>query len=314
LERLEALANGINDYPSDDEAESRATSSQLLPAFERPLQVEPSKPSVLTAPTDHTASAKSTMPAFDQKTGPVIRLTRGTWEALGDRSRGLEEEVAMLSTAADNDTSMHIGKLRYQNESNNDQKASMGRVIAERDLEFKQQLDMQEQDEKMRDLEAKLKESKQKEGEPDRLRRAIDAADAAHAKDLKQREPGQIEEDRGRLTASSCHFYDSTITQGNMSIQRCPSGMASSVRIFNPLPRLQKAFHNAAAVALWVQAPENHSARRFSHFAGYCFRLRWLGTQRLPGGTFPRETVARLPTYKLSDSLHSLHIHRSEYS
>jgi DNA repair exonuclease SbcCD ATPase subunit len=210
LERLEALTTEINDYPSDDEAKSRATSSHLLPAFERPLQVVSNKPSTLTGSTEPTASAKSAsfaqpasfteptsfaqsaasakspMPAFDQETGPVIGVTKGVWDALEEQKRELEEELAMLRTDIDHDTSMRIGKLRYQNESNKDQKASMARVIAEKDLEIKQkQLDMQELDEKIRDLEAKLKQSKRDEGELNRLRRVIEAADAAHAKDLE---------------------------------------------------------------------------------------------------------------------------------
>jgi hypothetical protein len=195
LDRLEALTSRILNFPVDDEAKAppRTTTPSLVSTYSAPLQIGSDDNRV------PATFAKPPVSDFDQS-ALVVRVTKGVWDAMGEelgllkrQKQEIEHELSLLRldqrTVADvdYDMSMQIAKLRYQNESNNDQKATMSRVIAQKDVETKQQhLETQERDRKILELEAELRASKQTTGEADWLRGAMKDADAAHAKEVEK--------------------------------------------------------------------------------------------------------------------------------
>lgn len=162
MQRLESMLKELEDTPIDEDEDDNATvqltQSQpavqlLLPAFE-PLTTLPVRTGPITPPTP----AESAKPQLLEE--PVVRVTMHVWDAMGrdlealrDEKRALEIKIARLekqdtspSQAVDIEKDRmetQIGKLRYQNEQNKTQKATMARTLSQKDVEIKQlQLDL----------------------------------------------------------------------------------------------------------------------------------------------------------------------------
>ena len=111
----------------------------------------------------------------DQPTqDPVVRLTKHVWDSMGAdlqmltaQNRALEVKLARLQREKDsprvdeNELAVQIGKLRYQNEVNRDQKASMGRSLTSQEVDIKKlQLYTDELAKKLSAADCELKRSR----------------------------------------------------------------------------------------------------------------------------------------------------------
>jgi hypothetical protein len=82
----------------------------------------------------------------------------------------LEREAEALRNV-DHDVGSQLGKLRYQNEVNKGQKASMGRILAQKEMDIKkQQLDIDGLSRKLEEAESKNKELSSVSGTSEYLR------------------------------------------------------------------------------------------------------------------------------------------------
>jgi chromosome segregation ATPase len=104
----------------------------------------------------------------------------------------LQMQLASLRKAhrahldTDHDVSAQLGKLKYQNEVNRDQKAAMGREIAQRDVMIKElRLDVDDLNNRIAELEIKLDQRTRVNGEAEYLRSTIRENDASHARDAE---------------------------------------------------------------------------------------------------------------------------------
>jgi DNA repair exonuclease SbcCD ATPase subunit len=168
-------------------------STLLLPGFTTPPQIGP------IAPPTPTDSAQHHISAYDRSNTPVVRLTKDVWESMGNElstlskeKRDLEQRLASAERNQqalrdeDHDIGAQIGKLRYQNEANREQKATMGRALAEKDVEIKtQQLEIDRHGKKIIDLETEIHRLGKMVGDAERLRTTINDNEAAHARDLE---------------------------------------------------------------------------------------------------------------------------------
>jgi hypothetical protein len=192
--RLDALNSMMRDYHIDDASEPQSSipSPPLLPAFESPSKFGPVHP-----PTP-AGSVQPPVSVYDRASAPIVRVTKEVWESMGKeldvlqkQKRQLEKQLANLERKhntyldEDHDLGTQLGKLRYQNEANRDQKAAMGRSLAQKDVEIKQQrLDIDNLNKKVVNLKAELNQCGKIRGEADWLRSTIEDNDASHAREL----------------------------------------------------------------------------------------------------------------------------------
>jgi hypothetical protein len=195
FDRLEALTNDIVNYPIGTEAdrEPQTPSPSLLESFHPPPRIGP------VAPPTPVESVQAHISAYDRASEPVVRVTKGVWKSMGDelsllmkQKRQLEGKLAGLERdnqahlEEDHDVNTQLGKLRYQNEVNRDQKAAMGRLLAQKDVEIRQQeLDIDNLRKRIVELEAEVQQCGKVIGESEQLRITTKANDAAHARDLE---------------------------------------------------------------------------------------------------------------------------------
>ncbi|KAH7092635.1 hypothetical protein FB567DRAFT_489518 [Paraphoma chrysanthemicola] len=103
--------------------------------------------------------------------------------------------------------STQIGKLRYQNEANRDQKAAMGRSLAQQEVEIKkQQLEIDNLNRIINDLKSKISRQQQELSEIDRLRSAV--------KDISG-----LEETVKRLTLERDHALRAQVNSGDHALR-----------------------------------------------------------------------------------------------
>lgn len=218
--RLEALALSIKEYPIDNETGRRPRTplsspssphcQLLLPDFQSPPHIGPNGPPTPAESIQPSVSADDGAPA------PVVRVTTEVWDAMNNdltsmsrKKRALEERLASLERDhqdlrdEDHDAETQIGRLRYQNEVNRDQKAEMGRSLARDGVKImEQQLEIDNLGNKITDLEAEIHRRGKLIGEAQWLRTTVKDCKAAHARDLEEKAflVQQLEDTIERLT------------------------------------------------------------------------------------------------------------------
>jgi hypothetical protein len=180
--RLDALNSMMRDYEIDDmdKRRTRTPSPPLVPVLGSPLRFGPVPP-----PTP--AESVQPVSVYDRISAPMVRVTKEVWESMGKeldlvkkQKRQAEKQHASLERQhiahldEDHDVGTRLGKLKYQNEANRDQKATMGRALAQKEVEIKQQqLDIENLNKKIVELEDELNQCGQIKGEADWLRDTI---------------------------------------------------------------------------------------------------------------------------------------------
>jgi hypothetical protein len=194
IDRLEALTRSITNYPVDDaERGPRTPSPHSLLSFHTPPQfgrIDPPTPAEsVQAPTS----------AYDRVSEPIVRVTEAVWKTMGDNLSLLMEEKQQLEMKVaglqrdhqahfneNHDVGTQLDKLRYQNEANRGQKASMGRSLAQKDMEIKQQqLEIESLNNKITELDTQVERCGKVIGEAELLRIANKKNETAHARDLE---------------------------------------------------------------------------------------------------------------------------------
>lgn len=159
MQRLELMLKELDNIPIDDNEDNNATTQltqtnnafvqPLLPSFE-PLSTLPVRIGPTTPPTPADSTGPQMLP-----TEPVVRITMHAWEAMGrdvevlkEEKRALELKIARVEKlkassprlGSDKEEELHteIGHLRYQNEQNKTQKATMARTLSQKDVEIKE--------------------------------------------------------------------------------------------------------------------------------------------------------------------------------
>lgn len=163
MQRLEAILQELEDLPIEEDDNSTAHQHNhttpptlvepLIPGFERPAALP-----MRARPTSPPTPAVSIKPLLPEE--PAMRVTMHVWDAMGrdlkklkGEKQALEIEIARMQKTNHsvsphggddhNELQTKIGMLRYQNELNKTQKATMARALAEKDVQIKQlQLDV----------------------------------------------------------------------------------------------------------------------------------------------------------------------------
>lgn len=153
MQRLESMLQQLENVSVNNDDDENMISQQPSSAVESLLHdLELSgTPSMQIGPIAPPTPALSTRPA--QTEDPVVRVTTHVWdtmdrdmEALKDENRTLKIKVARLEKQkilpqVDNyksEMETQIGKLKYQNETDKTQKATMARALSEKDSQIKQ--------------------------------------------------------------------------------------------------------------------------------------------------------------------------------
>ncbi|KAJ4357108.1 hypothetical protein N0V95_002764 [Ascochyta clinopodiicola] len=154
MRRLESIIQELNDLPLDndenmtvhqlDHTTSVATDEPLLPSFDLLLPLP-----VRAGPISPPTPAESTRPTVLEES--VVRVTKHVWDSMGRDLEELKNEKRMLETeivrlekqkanphmeGSNDEMPTQIGQLRYQNEHNKTQKATMARALSEKDIQI----------------------------------------------------------------------------------------------------------------------------------------------------------------------------------
>jgi hypothetical protein len=223
LQRLESVTEWINQYQIDEDISPTTPSPLSREALLLQGLESPPHNGVVDPPTPAT-SIKPPVSAYDHVSGPVVRLTKDVWDSMNNSLRSLTEEKRVLesklavverqyqkSINEDHDVGAQLGLLRYQNEANRDQKANMGRTLAQKEVEIKkQQLDIGELTCKIAGLETELATCGQFKGEVDLLRSSMKSCEAAHARAITTHVAviRNLEADNARLKIEHNHAGD----------------------------------------------------------------------------------------------------------
>jgi hypothetical protein len=185
IARLDSLlADAV--HSSSDDASTPSPPVLLIPGLASPSQIAPAR----FGPTDPPTPTESIQPSrskYRSGQDPVVRVTKQIWDNMGKsldavkkQKQELEEKLAVLERETealrnvDHDVGSQLGKLRYQNEANNGQKANMGRDLAQKEMEIKeQQLDIDELSSKLEEADCKLRELSSVSGTSEYLRSTI---------------------------------------------------------------------------------------------------------------------------------------------
>lgn len=201
MDRLDALTKEINDYPVCEEAVQEPVMSSISPPSSSQVPRD-FGPIDLPTPAESVQSmVRRSRPvsAYDRSSTPAVRVTKAVWKSMGDdlellmrQKRELEAELASVRRGHqrllddDHDADARVGKLRYQNEANREQKASMGRSLAQKDVEIKkQQLDIDNLNTTIVELKSELADCAKNKGEAEFLRATIKDSDSAHGRELE---------------------------------------------------------------------------------------------------------------------------------
>lgn len=172
MKHFENIANAVLNYDSDDDSEYSSGIYSTTPTHKGPLlisglappaQIGPIKP---PTPTDSLrASPLGHLSGYEAAVSPT-ELVDLKEENLLLRCQLLNlEKKSKILQQADHSVESRLGLLKYHNEANKGQKASMGRALAEKDMEIKnQQLDNDDLIRKLAESEAKLRELKEISG------------------------------------------------------------------------------------------------------------------------------------------------------
>jgi predicted RNase H-like nuclease (RuvC/YqgF family) len=148
MQRLESMLKELGEIPVDDDEDDNATVELREP---HPASCESHTTlAVRTGPITPPTPAESTEPQMP--THPVVRITMHALEAMGRDLEALKEEkqafevkIARLEKQQspprvnrEEELQTEIGHLKYQNEQNKTQKATMARTLSQKDVEIKQ--------------------------------------------------------------------------------------------------------------------------------------------------------------------------------
>lgn len=162
MQRLESMLKELNEITAEDDDDNATVQfnrpkpavQPLLAGFE-PVPASPVRTGPITPPIPADSTEPQTLP-----TEAVVRVTIHTWETMGrdlevlkEEKRLLELKIARLEKlkaspprlSSDKEEELHteIGRLKYQNEQNKTQKATMARTLSQKDVEIKQlQMDL----------------------------------------------------------------------------------------------------------------------------------------------------------------------------
>lgn len=227
--------NESDDGPRTPTAPSPPSPCGLpLLGFQSPPRIGP------IGPPTPAASARPPVSAHDRANEPVVRVTKATWDAMNTdlttllkQKRDLERQLARLEqdrqTQRDDefDVDVKIGQLRYQNETNREQKAEMGRSLAQKDVELKQlKLDIENLQKKFPELEAEIARRGKLIGDAEWLRATKKEGEAAHARALEekdaivhrlQEEVDQLKRERDAATQANVHAGDHATRAQNLA-------------------------------------------------------------------------------------------------
>lgn len=192
--RLDALASELNDFSFENETQLHTPSPPLATAFQSIPRIDPIDP-----PTPADSIRRQPVSAYDRISAPVVRETKEVWDSLGKdmdllkkQKRELEQQFASLQKNhrtrldEDHDVSAQLGKLKFQNEVNRDQKAEMGRSLAQRDVKIKEQeIDILNLQQNVAELEAEILDCGKIKGEAEYLRSAIKESDFARERNAE---------------------------------------------------------------------------------------------------------------------------------
>lgn len=159
MKRLESMLKELHEIPVDEVEEDNAAvqltqtnndnAQPLLPGFE-PFSSIPIHTGPITPPTPADSTEPRTLP-----TEPVVHVNVRDWEAMGGDLQGLKDEkralelriarleklkayLPRLESNKEEELQTEIGYMKYQNEQNKTQKATMGRSLSQKDVEIKQ--------------------------------------------------------------------------------------------------------------------------------------------------------------------------------
>ncbi|KAH5430345.1 hypothetical protein HBI46_008540 [Parastagonospora nodorum] len=197
--RLAALTHELNDFSfGEARRQPQNPSPPAAPIFQssQPQRFGPIDPPtpVESICQDSTVSvyphpieaARPPVSTYDRASEPTVRVTKLSWTSVLDElelvKRQKQEVEQQLATAQrehlahldeDHDNGAQLGKLKYQNEVNRNQKAAMSREIAKRDVKIKeQQLDIDNLDKKVTEIKDELERCSRVKGEVETLRKA----------------------------------------------------------------------------------------------------------------------------------------------
>lgn len=165
LRHLEHLTEQTSRYETDDETGCHPRTQTPSPSYEEQVLIPGLESPVQIGPANPAASA------LQSAQEPVVRLTKHVWDTMGAdleslmvQKRALEDKLAKLERNSESlcrnegDIGTQIGKLRFQNEANRDQKASMGRSLALQEMEIKKlQLENVDLAKKLSEAEYRIK-------------------------------------------------------------------------------------------------------------------------------------------------------------
>jgi hypothetical protein len=207
--RLSALNKMMRDE-NESERHPRTPSPPIVPVLASPLELGP------VYPLTPAESVQPPVSVYDRASAPVVRVTKEIWESMGKEVATLKKQKRHLKNQLacterqhnahldeDHDVGMQLGKLRYQNEANRDQKASMGRALSQKDVEIKKsQLDIDVLRKTVVNLEAEINQCAQIKGEAELLRNTLKDKDATHNHEIGTSAAAiaQLEETIERLT------------------------------------------------------------------------------------------------------------------
>ncbi|KAF1846144.1 uncharacterized protein K460DRAFT_355862 [Cucurbitaria berberidis CBS 394.84] len=203
IERLDSLTDQINNYPIHDDTEGQLYPRTPSPRYQEPLHVPKLQSPIHIGPVYapipkkplHTALSAEP-PAEDA----VVRVTKRVWDSMDTelqmltaQKRALEVKLASIERNNESlridghDVGAQIGKLRFQNEVNRDQKASMGRSLASKEVEIKMlQLDNDGLAKKLLEVEREVQDLGGVRGELEYLRHIKMSLEKAHERSLNK--------------------------------------------------------------------------------------------------------------------------------
>jgi DNA repair exonuclease SbcCD ATPase subunit len=236
--RFDAMTSELDNFSFEDatKVQPYTPSPPLTADFWSPPRIGPIDP---PTPADSIRQSQP-VSAYDRASEPVVRVTKDVWNSLGKdmdllkrQKRELEQQLLDLQRNhrmrldEDHDVSAQLGKLKYQNEVNRDQKAEMGRSLAQRDVKIKEQeLDILNLRQKLSDLEAEIHEYSGFKGEAEYLRSAIKESDTAHERDtqaqastMRQLEMSieRLSEERDAAIRAQVHIGDHAIRANKLA-------------------------------------------------------------------------------------------------
>ncbi|KAF2032881.1 hypothetical protein EK21DRAFT_98700 [Setomelanomma holmii] len=214
LDHLDALTNQINNYQIEDETERRPRRLAAPPSHDESSSLagwSPLRPGPIDPPTPAESVVHLPQPAYDRAHEPAVRVTKAIWDSLNEDLRSMTHQIQDLKHQlssltckyqalldVDHEAGAQVGKLRYQNEANREQKAAMGRFLAQKEVEIKkQQVDLENLNNMVANLRSQVDFQRKGLGEAQWLRIAM--KDTACALEEKSSAVQKLEDLVGQL-------------------------------------------------------------------------------------------------------------------